>query len=349
MSWLLTIVSDRDSVPTILDVARRAGVSKSVVSRVLTGASGVANTTRERVQSAIDELGYVANAMARGMVARRTNTIGVFVRDVATPFYAHLLTAMQERAAARGYRVVTATGSGQFAAADERRALETLVGLQVEGLVVCTGLLPVSEVLPMAQRVPTIIAGRPETDASLSSVYCDEEGGGRGLADHVWSLGHRRVAVMAMSPEKSLTLAPRTAAMARRLRELGADVLEMPDDLPPERDPGRVDEVVEEVLATQRVTALMTPSDRYAVEALEALQRRGRQASDDLSVTGYDGIKPLTTPLLGLTTWAQPVAVIGAKAVDEVVDQIEGTSLGHHHHMVDGHLIVGRTAVKRRF
>jgi DNA-binding LacI/PurR family transcriptional regulator len=67
------------------------------------------------------------------MVARRTYTLGVFVRDAATPFHGHLLTAMQERAYHHGYRVVTTTGAGRFEIADERRALETLVMLQVEG------------------------------------------------------------------------------------------------------------------------------------------------------------------------------------------------------------------------
>lgn len=124
--------------------------------------------------------------------------------------YGHLLTAMQERAAARGYRVVTATWSGSVAVAvaDEGRALETLVGLKVEGLVVCSGLLPVADVLPHARRVPTVLAGRPARDEALSSVYCGELDGGRGMADHLWSLGHRRIAVVTLRPERSLTQAP---------------------------------------------------------------------------------------------------------------------------------------------
>jgi DNA-binding LacI/PurR family transcriptional regulator len=335
-------VPDRGGAPTIIDVARRAGVSKSVVSRVLTGSGGVASATQERVRTAAAELGYVANAMARGMVARRTHTIGAFVRDASQPFYGHLLTAMQERATALGYQVVTATGSGSFTVADEVRALEALVGLQVEGLLVCSGLIPVADVLPFAGRVPTVVAGRPETEDSLSSVYCDEAGGGRGLADHLWSLGHRRVAVVTVRADRSLTMAPRTGEMARRLRERGAQVVEVTDEQV--RQDSRGDDLIEHLLSDPGISAVMTPSDHYALEVLEALDRRGLRAPDAISVTGYDGVAPLTTPLLGLTTWTQPLGTVGAYAVDEVVAQVEAVADGARHRAVDGYLVPGRTA-----
>jgi len=333
--------------PTILDVATRAGVSKSVVSRVLTGAPGVAESTRERVRAAAEALGYVPNVMAQSMVARRTHTLGVFVRDVATSFYGHLLTAMQEQAAARSYRVVTATGSGRFAVQDERRALETLVGLRVEGLIVCSGLLPVQDIVPLARRIPTVVAGRPETSPEISSVFCDEIGGGRGLADHVWDLGHRRVAVATMSLAQSKTIGARGRAMVDRLRALGAEVREVP--LP--RDLSDCakdwDDLVHRVMDGSGVSALMMGSDRHALGVLEALQRRGLQAPADLSVTGYDGVAPLDTPVIGLATWVQPLTAIGRAAVDLVVDQVESQRNGIEpitgHRSLAGGLRPGRT------
>lgn len=335
------------AVPTILDVAARAGVSKSVVSRVLTGAPGVATATRERVQAAARDLGYVANAMAQGMVARRTHTLGAFVRDAATPFYGHLLTALQERASAVGYRIVTATGSGSFPVSEERRALETLVSLRVEGLLVCSGALPVADVLPLAARVPTVVAGRPERSPALSSVYCDEVGGGRALAEHVHALGHRRVVVLTLEPTTSLTLSPRSHAMADRLRDLGVHVTRLRAEDHRDARLDGVGEVVESALA-ERATCLMTASDRYAVAALEALRERGLSAPEDLSVTGYDGIGDLAGPVLGLTSWRQPLDVVGALAVDEVAAAIDaraaGAEVATRHRAVDGSLLVGRTA-----
>jgi DNA-binding LacI/PurR family transcriptional regulator len=329
--------------PTIIDVARRAGVSKSVVSRVFSEHGSVREQTRQQVLVAAEELGYVVNAMARAMVAHRTHTLGVFVRDAATPFYGHLLTALQDRAAHHGYRVVTATGSGRFAVADEQRALETLVRLQVEALVVCSGLLPVAAVAPFTRRMPVVIAGRPETGDLVSSVFCDEDAGGAGMAEHLLGLGHRNIAVLRLGEEQSLTMAPRTAAMIRQLTEAGANVLQVAG--------GRVDDVeapVDEVLARADISAFMTPSDHYALSVLESLRRRHVSVPEQLSVTGYDGIGVLTTPLIGLTTWVQPIMQIGAQAVDAVVAALDGLSAPQRHQPLPGWLLTGRTAAPFR-
>ncbi|ALD11624.1 LacI family DNA-binding transcriptional regulator [Clavibacter capsici] len=336
------------AAPTIHDVAARAGVSKSVVSRALSGAPGVAAATQRTVREAAAELGYVANAHARGMSAHRTHTLGVLVRDASTPFYGHLLTALQQRASERGYRVVTATGFGSFDVAEERKALETLVSLQVEGLIVCSGALPVDDILPSAQRIPTVVAGRPEVDASLSSVYCDETTGGHGLAEHVAALGHRRVAVVTLTPALSLTISARTFAMLDRLRELGLDVVHVRGEEHADGHIDGADEVAQAIVDAGGVTAVMAPSDTWALAILDGLGRRGVRAPDDVSITGYDGLPPFTSELLGFTSWRQPIPVIGALAVDAVVDRIDGTVSGTRHTAVDGELIPGRTAVPLR-
>ncbi len=330
--------------PTIIDVAERAGVSKSVVSRVFSGRGSVREATRERVLDAAAELGYVVNASARAMTAHRTYTLGVFVRDAATPFYGHLLTTMQERAARHGYRTVTTTGAGRFEVADERRALETLLMLQVEGLLVCSGALPSVDVEAFARRVPTVVAGRPETSPSVSSVFCDEVHGGTAMADHLAALGHRDVAVLVLPPEHSLTMAPRTAAMARRLVERGLRVVELPA--------GSLDTVGEQIgplLAAPGLTAVMAPSDAYAVRLLEGLARSGVAVPQALSVTGYDGIGPFSTPLIGLTSWRQPLDEIGRRAVDTLVELLDGDAPPPppppHHLAIPGSLVPGRTAV----
>src|SRR4051794_24163895 len=103
-----TQASDRTAetkLPTIIDIAREAGVSKSLVSRALLGQGRISETTRDRIVEVAERLGYVKNAMAQGLVSQRTQTLGVLVRDAANPFYGHLHAALEERAAERGYRV----------------------------------------------------------------------------------------------------------------------------------------------------------------------------------------------------------------------------------------------------
>lgn len=191
-----------------------------------------------------------------------------------------------------------------------------------------------------------MVAGRPEQDESVSSVYCDEHGGGTALADRVADLGHERVAVFTVARSGSLTQSARTDAMARQLGARGVDVvlvrLEDHGD-----DPRRLDSAVDHVVAVGGVTAIMAPSDHWAVGVLEAMRRRGLRAPEDLSVTGYDGIMPFATELFGITSWRQPLDVIGSLSVDDVVDQIDGVTSRATHTAIDGTLVPGRTLAPR--
>ncbi|WP_394855641.1 LacI family DNA-binding transcriptional regulator [Rhodococcus globerulus] len=142
-------MSERSTTPTIIDVALHAGVSKSAVSRVLSGRPGTEPRRTRRVREAATDLAYVANAMAQGLIGYRTGTLGVIVRDVTRPIYSHLQSALQVHASARGMRVVTTSASDTFDIDQERRATRTLVSLRVEALIVCSGVLPVDEVVPL--------------------------------------------------------------------------------------------------------------------------------------------------------------------------------------------------------
>jgi DNA-binding LacI/PurR family transcriptional regulator len=334
--------------PTIIDVARLAGVSKSAVSRALLGEGRVSEATRRCVKEAAEELGYVKNAMAQGLSAHSTRTLGVLVRDPASVFYGRMHQALQRRAAERGYRVVTVTGN--LAPGDEARALETLVSLRVDGLVVCSGKLPTAKIELFAGRIPTVVAGRPETGELVGSVYCDERDGGRKLAAHLIGLGHRAVAVMTLPKSKSLTLSVRTAEMARELRRNGIEVLRIP------HDPGNAfagQPGVRVLLDRPGVTAVMSPSDFDALGVLNELRLAGLDVPGQVSVTGYDGIPPLTAPAIGLTTLVQPIDQIAARAVDAVVDMLQarsaaargpGSAPGPGRHLrLYGELRVGRT------
>src|SRR5258707_9127163 len=119
--------------PTITDVARRAGVSKSLVSLVMRGADHVSPARREAVHKAATELGYRPNAMARSLVQRRTHLVGVMVSDLHNPFFADVVAGIQEQAARTGYKVLV--NSGNRAAAREADAMETLLQLRADGAI----------------------------------------------------------------------------------------------------------------------------------------------------------------------------------------------------------------------
>jgi DNA-binding LacI/PurR family transcriptional regulator len=333
------MVRARAKAPTILDIAAEAGVSKSAVSRALRGQGQVSAETRARIERAAQKLGYVANAMARGLVSSRTKTIGVVLRDVTRPFYGWLQAAMQHQAEECGYQIVTVTSAGELEVADALRALKDLVSLQVDGLVIASARLPSEEIVPFIERVPIVVAGRRETSRSITSVFCDDVDGGHVLADHLLRLGHQRIAVALVDASYSLSQNARGVAMIERIRAAGRTpvVWDVAAD-------GVAAEAVAAQIDGADVTAIMCPTDSAALDVLEVLRQRDQRAPDDFAVTGYDGFGPLAAPYLGLTTFRQPVEEIGRTSIDLLVDRIEGRTDQDRLVELRGSLVVGRTA-----
>lgn len=323
-------MNEQNKAPTIWDISRKAGVAKSVVSRALNGEPGVSEQSRSRVLAAAHELGYVPNGLAR-MRARRSGTIGVLVRDPASPFYGALLGALHERAYARGVRLLVTAGTGKADLDEEREALQSLLKLRVDGLVVCSGVLASQDLHDFVDRVPTIVAGRPELDTRIGSAYCDEEAGMGQIVNHLAGLGHRKIAVflvpasvapslhiranLAISALKNLGIEP-TVLNISRMSEAGSTATHLPE----------------------QISALITPNDRWAVATLEGLPPH-----HNLSLTGYDGVGVYASPLLGLTTIRQPIKEIGATAIDLLLDEL---FVGKSPRQVSlaGELLPGRTS-----
>jgi DNA-binding LacI/PurR family transcriptional regulator len=330
---------ERAKTPTIVDIAAEAGVSKSAVSRALLGQGEVSRENRERIEDAAKRLGYVANAMARGLVSSRTRTLGVVLRDVKKPYYAFLQAGMQSQAERRDYRIVATTNAGELEVEDALREIKNLISLQVDGLVIAPARLPSEDFAPFLGRVPIVVAGRHETTRGISSVTIDDVDGGHELAQHVLQLGHRRIAVVLVDGGYSLRYRTRGLAMIDAIRSAGGvpAVWEAPTDL-------QAGEIVEKHLNGADVTAIMCPTDPSAMDVLEILRLIGPAALARYSVTGYDGYGPLASPFLGLTTFRQPIEEMGRTAIDLLVDRIEGHAEQDRFVSLRGAVVPGRTA-----
>lgn len=329
----------RARTPTIVDVAVAAGVSKSAVSRALLGQGDVSPETRRRIETAANELGYVANAMARSLVSAKTHNLGVVLRDVRKPYYAYLQASMQAQAEQRKYRIVATTNAGPSEVADALREIKNLISLQVDGLVIAPARLPTSEFAPFLDRVPIVVAGRRESTTGISSVAVDDADGGRALAKHVVGLGHVSVAVALVDKRYSTRYHARGSAMVEELTASGAsvEVINTPTDLD-------AAERVRESLDQLDATVIMCPTDASALDLLESLRERGELVLRRYSVTGFDGYGPLDSPYIGLTTYRVPQEEIGRIAIDLLVDRIEGRSELDRFVSLRGSVIPGRTA-----
>lgn len=329
---------ERAKTPTIVDIAVEAGVSKSAVSRALLGQGDVSEEKRKRIEDAAKRLGYVANAMARGLVSSRTRTLGVVLRDVKKPYYAFLQAGMQAQAERRDYRIVATTNAGELEVADALREIKNLISLQVDGLVIAPARLPSKEFIPFLKRVPIVVAGRHETHRGISSVACDDVDGGHALAQHVLHLGHERIAVVLVDGAYSERYNTRGLAMIEAIRLAGQTpiVWESPTDLDSAK-------VVASQLDRADVTAIMCPTDPSALDVLEVLRQRGGSSLVDIGVTGYDGYGPLSAPFLGLTTFHLPIEEMGRAAIDLLVDRVEERATQDRFVSLRGNVVPGRT------
>lgn len=324
--------------PTMEDVARAAGVSRTSVSRVFLGQAKVSKETVRRVHEVAAELGYVPNRIASGLASGGSSTVGLLLRDASNPAYGLLFTQLQLEAHAAGIDIISMTIAEDLRGHKQVAALDHLIGMQVSALIVATGGVTSEQLDPFRERLPIIRAGRPEATTRVHAVSYDEVDAGRRLGSLVAGQGHRRVAVLHTSADGSYPEWVRARAITDALQAGGAEVVSLPVRQ-------RADQVVAAVdlAVAGEVSAIMCPSDVRALEVLREVRARGLSAPEDVSVTGCDGIMP-GLDLIGLTTFRIAVEELAQRAVKNLVGLLSGQIQSVVHEEVAGTLVPGTTS-----
>jgi DNA-binding LacI/PurR family transcriptional regulator len=180
--------------PTILDVAARAGVSKSLVSRALRTPRPSRPRVGRRSGGPAEELGYRPNAVARSLVQRRSHTVGVLVSDLHNLFFVEVLDGVRAVAARHGYRVLIVTGDRDRAT--EEQALETLLELRVDAVILASSRLALRSVSAARRAGPVVMVARAGRLARVDTVTNDDRRGAGLAVTHLAALGHRRIAMV---------------------------------------------------------------------------------------------------------------------------------------------------------
>ncbi|MGC4957428.1 LacI family DNA-binding transcriptional regulator [Actinomadura citrea] len=279
--------------PTLEDVAARAGVSRALVSLVMRGSPKVGKERREAVLRAARELGYRPNMMARGLAAGRTGMIGVLLSDLHDPWYSAVYDGLADEAARRGVRLLLATGRG--GPARERAALDDLLDLRPDGVVLAGPKLPAADIEHAAAGCAVTVVGRSVRSDRVDCVTGDGAAAVERALGHLADLGHHRVACLDLGPRPS---------PLRRACPAGA-VLAHPDELwrPPEPP-----------------TAVLALGDTTGTAAFTALLRAGRRVPDDISLIVHGD--PPGARAAGVTTIASPPAELGREAAALLLDRI---------------------------
>ncbi len=306
---------------TISDIAKAAGVSPAVVSRVVNRDKTlrIGKETRERVEKAIDELDYAPNAAARSLRSASSGLIAMVVHDVTNPVYGEILRGAQQTAGTLGKAIIVSDGSHL----DDRasRLLELIGGNGVDGLILQAGGVNSDLVLARAgrQSVPTVLL-QAALDTNTHLVSLPDERAAATATDHLLSLGHRRIGCLATGEGMTFTR-NREAGWRRAMRRAGRSA--KADDIvhgQPSIEDGRncAGRLID---AHPDLTALLCFNVVAAIGALQAAQDKGLRVPDDLSIVAIHDIELADHLSVPLTTVAMPLFEMGARAVELVSDK----------------------------
>jgi DNA-binding LacI/PurR family transcriptional regulator len=310
----------RSPNPTILDVAAVAGVSKSVVSRVLSDSPSVSDRSRAAVLSAIEKIGYRPNAAARTLVRRRSQAVGVLVTDVLNPFLVELVDGMGPVAEARGYSLLLL--NAKAGENSEEAALNKLLEFQVDGIVCDPVELKRSALLAASQTTALMLLTRTPSLPRVDSIVVNDHAGAALVVDHLAALGHRRIAMVGDTSQRAGTDRMRGYHEAMSARGLSAEVQIVAGGFT-EAGGYRAAEQLLNMRPKARPTAIFAANDYSALGVLDAAAAAGLLVPRDLSVVGYDDISVARMHLISLTTVRQAAAEIGAAALDSVLRRME--------------------------
>ncbi|WP_225845134.1 LacI family DNA-binding transcriptional regulator [Streptomyces sp. HPF1205] len=295
---------------TIRDVARLAGVSASSVCRALATPDKVRATTRERVQKAAAQLGYHPNRVARGLSTGRTGNLGLVVPDIANPFFAGLVKAVQNRAHECDFLVLLADTDEDVAA--EMDLIHTLTK-QVDGFLLCSPRAGDEDLRLVGADLPVVMLNRRV--GQIPSVIFDNADGVRQVITHLVALNHRRIGYVA-GPKTSWVNRERLRAVRTLAASMGLELVETGTVSP--TYVGGV--AAADVLLAASVTAVIAYNDMIALGLISQITARGVRVPQDISVVGFDDIPTAGLVNPALTTVSEPKEQCGRAAVDLLVD-----------------------------
>ncbi len=305
------------------DVAAKAGVSRALVSLVMRKSPRVSETSRGKVLAAAADLGYRPNQWARNLASGRTNTIGLMLDDLHNPYFTEMAESVAEAASKADLQVLINSGwqreSGQV------QAIEALLNLRTDGIILCAPRVDVDEVVEFAAQTPLVCVSCYDRSDRFDTVSNDEAQGTSLIVEHLAELGHERIAYISADRNASGQVRRTGFSNAMMQRGLAPIVIE-----------GDFTEDAGHQAATQLMslksppTAIFAGNDLAAVGVLTHLANIGAKVPDDVSVVGYDdtvlaGIGPIS-----LTTVHQPRQQMGLRAMEILLERIDGRAEAKH-------------------
>lgn len=326
---------------TSAEVAARAGVSQSAVSRVFTPGASASSKTVEKVRKAARELGYRPNVLARAMVSGKSRIIGLVVAYLENQFYPDVLEKLSNALQERGYHVLIFMASQT--AGNIEDVVDEILDYQVDGIIAAS--VAMSSDLTercRAAGVPMVLFNRSQDDPRMSAVTSNNIEGGRRAAEFLVAGGHKKIGYIA-GWEGASTQRDREAGLLKGLAEAGQSLHA--------REVGNF-HMDDARAATLRMfernppDAVFVANDHMAMAVMDTLRfELGLRVPQDVSIIGYDDVPTAAWPAYNLTTVRQPANRMVAETVDILLAKIDDANTPTRRVAVDGPLIVRGSAI----
>lgn len=309
-------------MPTIYQVAERAGVSLSTVSRVLNGKASVNKVLKERVEKAVKELNYRPNSVARSLANNRTDSVGVLVPELNAPFFGDLMQAVESTLRAADKHVIISVGRNCLET--EKDAVEFLISRNCDALIMHAEALSDEYLLELNQsKLPVALVNRQVEGLPEACTSLDNEKGGYLATRHLLELGHKDIAYIS-GPTDKCDASLRLEGHKRALSEAGLPInpqLIFNGDY--SEEDGKIG-LLELMARDVPFTALVCANDWMASGAISCARDLGMSLPQDLSVVGFDDVVFAHHVFPRLTTVSNPIAEMAEMSAKYILNKVYG-------------------------
>lgn len=330
---------------TIKDIARKAGVSHTTVSRSLNGNSSIPERTAATIRDLAMEMGYLPSAAARGLKTNRSQVLGVIVSRIDNPYFGDIVQGIEDTLKNTGYSIFVA--STNFDQSHEKEIIQAFGEHRVDGVILGSISFNKSHTeLLSSYKIPVVVINNQSPRDNQLSIAHDDVFGARQLTRHLLDLGHRGICYIGNSRARRINR-DRARGFELEMKEAGLSITE--DAIINVEG----SEIEDGVLGMQRVlanpqlpTAVFCFNDLMAIGALKVLQERSIRVPEQISIAGFDNISYSAYTIPSLTTFNQPKRLIGAEAAKMLLELITQAQNGNGHHKPPIRLIRGNLLIR---
>ncbi len=333
---------------SIKDIAKQSGVAISTVSHVINNTKFVADTTREKVTKAINELHYRPNLIARGLRTKSTRTIGLLLPDISQPFFAQVVKGIEAVARLRNYTLIM--GCAFYDIEEEKRQLNSMLDQNTDGIIFFCGYDSYGHIKRVHDsNIPVLVLDREIDNKDIPSVLVDNFAAMESAVQYLYDLGHRKIGFITFPFENQTTIRRRYEGYCSALKKNGLaynpDFVIIDEQMRLQELKGTYAVIKQKVEEKKIPTAIITLADFLAIGAMKAVKEVGLSVPNDISIMGFNDEMICAFSDPPLTTVKQPKKLMGETAANLLIDIIEKKKIENKNIILNTEIIIrGTTA-----